>query len=884
MNNPKKNNYIFFLGGYDAEMVTIKDILKEKNLSFFDNNLKWGAKLSEYKKELSELSSDQIPVFIELNLDIDYPEKTIIIDHHGDKAGKDKKTSIEQVAELLNIELNRKQKLISANDKDYIWGMMDLGATEEEIKHIRKRDREAQGVTEDDEINAELSIQHYLKRLSKNVVLIYSLTEKTSPIIDRIYKYYIHIFIISPSDILTYSGTGKGVELLKDYYDELKKDKPDIDYWFGGNLPIRGYFGSKHKLTEKEVIRVMKHIMENERIHSQHIFMFPFEIESKEIDEITSSTERLKKIYNQFKNSIWKYKPFEIRRSPDSKNYSSEEIWAYNEYYYYYDYVRETLFNKSEEKDLFNQRDYSPVSLNFELETNPNDEMVIFLKTKEFTKIFSLVINHLSLRIFETGIGILTITLYNYCYTDFEDILIINDFGRRIYPQFLSEPDNSSDPIDKTKNAFLADKIVFKINEKTIEENFNSEKYLNIKANFVKYIEELLSPLHEKGKAPNWRIIPIIDDRMFTICWHENEGLIKKLSTNYENDICWYKYIYVDGKDALIANKEMMKKLIKKSTYSRFSDWGTLFGISRYSFMCLCGHDPINDFPYKIIRNHMQKIYYQMFVLLLAQRASIIKFNNSLEKISTNLLQIKYFNYDKVDTKDSIDGSSEFNNLVKNVKKFETMNLQIINFFNRMIFLEVTPQEQGIELYNKALKFMQIPKHISLLKQKVSELHLTTDQILERHNLELEHKRNEYARMRKEFFEKITLITLIFLPLSIYKNLSEYIKPLIKTPSFIISTPIEGIYTKIWSITFLMFLIVLFYCLINDNYNIKKKYPGENWFYPLRALYQQFFYLKSERKLYSWKIFLDILLMTLILLSFDTILHFFNSIVNLFNF
>jgi hypothetical protein len=138
MNNPKRNNYIFFLGGYDAEMVTIKDILKEKNLSFFDNNLKWGAKLSEYKKELSELSSDQIPVFIELNLDTEYPPNAIIIDHHNERAGKDKKTSIEQVADLLGVELNRWQQLISTNDKGYVWGMIDIGASEEEIKKHKK--------------------------------------------------------------------------------------------------------------------------------------------------------------------------------------------------------------------------------------------------------------------------------------------------------------------------------------------------------------------------------------------------------------------------------------------------------------------------------------------------------------------------------------------------------------------------------------------------------------------------------------------------------------------------------------------------------------------------------------------------------------------------
>jgi len=736
--------YIFFLGGYDAEMVAIKDILNEQKLPYYDRRLKWGARLSEYKEELLKITKDQIPVFIELNLDIDYPANSIIVDHHGDKAGKDKKTSIEQIAELLNIELNRKQKLISANDRDYIWGMLELDATEAEIKEIRKMDRQAQGVTEDDERKAEMSIQHYLKRLPKNVVLIYSLTEKTSPIIDRIYKYYEHIFIISPSETLTYSGTGKGVELLKDYYDDLKKDKPEINYWFGGNLPIRGFFGSNHKLKEKGVIKVMEPVMENQRIHSQHIFMFPFEIESKELNETTSSTERLEKIYNRLKNSNWKYKPFEIRLSPDSKNYSPDETWAYNEYYYYYDYVRETLFNQKAERDLFNRKN-PPISLYFEWKTQPDDEMVIFLKTNDFTKNFSLEINHLSLRIFETGIGILTITLYNYCYTDFNDILLINDFGRRIYPQFLGEPDDNVDPINQTKNAFLADKIIFKINGKIIEENFCTEKYLNIKVKFANYIEELLSHLQQNKKDTNWRIIPIIDDRMFTICWYENNCLMSELSKKYEIDKRWYMFVFVDGINPGIANNRMMNSLIKKTTYARFSDWGeqhsnwgTLYGLSRYSFVCLTGE---TYFAYNVIRNHMQKIYYQMFVLLLAQRASIVKYNKQIELISKDADILLSQKSNKSRDKKRVDLKEILNNV-------EKLNKDIILFANRMMFDEVTPQEQGIEIYNLALKNMDIEKQFQNLQNKVKQLY---DFI----NLTLESEKSTRI-------QKLTVISIMF--------------------------------------------------------------------------------------------------------------------------
>ena len=40
---------IFLLGGCDLEMLAIKRLLKKYNKIFFDKNLKWGAKLSEYE-------------------------------------------------------------------------------------------------------------------------------------------------------------------------------------------------------------------------------------------------------------------------------------------------------------------------------------------------------------------------------------------------------------------------------------------------------------------------------------------------------------------------------------------------------------------------------------------------------------------------------------------------------------------------------------------------------------------------------------------------------------------------------------------------------------------------------------------------------------------
>ena len=65
------NNFIFSLGGYDAEMVEIRNILLNHQQGFCDKKLSWGACLSEYKKEIENFSPDDVPIFVELNLE--YP-------------------------------------------------------------------------------------------------------------------------------------------------------------------------------------------------------------------------------------------------------------------------------------------------------------------------------------------------------------------------------------------------------------------------------------------------------------------------------------------------------------------------------------------------------------------------------------------------------------------------------------------------------------------------------------------------------------------------------------------------------------------------------------------------------------------------------------------
>jgi hypothetical protein len=232
---------IFLLGGYDLEMLTIKDLLLDngyiENINIFDQNLSWGAKLSTYNYILGKAQNSTI-YGIELVEDIQTPNNYIAIDHHYENDNLP--SSLEQIAKILNIKLNRYQKLIAANDAKYILGMKALGASKNEITEIRKKDRTAQGVSEKDEFLAEEAIAN--KKIQNDIAIIKSKTSKFSPIIDRLYEKHKQLLIYTDVE-LCYYGIVKTQTLINKYHKLLLSHNA----YYGGN---KSYFGITNKLTQ----------------------------------------------------------------------------------------------------------------------------------------------------------------------------------------------------------------------------------------------------------------------------------------------------------------------------------------------------------------------------------------------------------------------------------------------------------------------------------------------------------------------------------------------------------------------------------------------------------------------------------------------------------
>ncbi len=462
-------------------------------------------------------------------------------------------------------------------------------------------------------------------------------------------------------------------------------------------------------------------------LYSYHVFLFPFqwyftgkEMRNKTLEERTCLPELLK----LFSPTKWK-----------RGKYSTDTILNYNEYNYFYEMVRDVLFDVGKEPDKTLVAnlvyDVQPDQFTYEFKvcTDPVNE--VFKK-------YSLYIDAIILHLYTTGVGVLSFHLNNRNEEQKspDDILRINQAGRRIYPPFFgissanigsqeqfSNSDFSSGLDSLQKNELAKD---FEILGSKGYEDFSRYRdpnqfstnpfqlpgHINILFRDIPFTVDKSDYLSDTRKV---YISPLLDDRMYVVCWYGNDELIKELKAN-DQDHCrdedgkltylkhtwWYKFVFNDQKDMTCQNPEMMQKLMRKHTYARWSDYGTFYGVNRYSFVCLTGSlENLKRFNAAFLVNHMQTMYYKLCELCLVQRACILRFSDEVSRIS-NMSDNK-----------KIPLSERVSNLYK----------QYIRFVDRIYFREITAQEQGIELYNMVQEHMQIERNVKDLDKEIEELH-----------------------------------------------------------------------------------------------------------------------------------------------------------------
>jgi hypothetical protein len=212
----------FFLGGADGEMRRIREVLEHSVISFVDAGLGWGAKASAYGTQIVEAATaGDTPVLIELELDCTVPMDTVVVDHHGPRASEP--ASLLQVLSLLGIEPTRLDTLIAANDSGWFVGMQAVGATAEEMLKIRAMDRAAQGITAEQEAEAERALNGI--NLIGDVRVIWMAHSKCAPVGDRLAivaltegKPIPQYLVLSDDGEVNFSGDGALCVALKEKF------------------------------------------------------------------------------------------------------------------------------------------------------------------------------------------------------------------------------------------------------------------------------------------------------------------------------------------------------------------------------------------------------------------------------------------------------------------------------------------------------------------------------------------------------------------------------------------------------------------------------------------------------------------------------------------
>lgn len=399
-------------------------------------------------------------------------------------------------------------------------------------------------------------------------------------------------------------------------------------------------------------------------VYSYHTFMFPFRFGSELLD----------------KNDSWKEMAFAI-----------DSAERFNEKNYFYSYVQKALFTgKGDNQD-------QGVSRYFEYR-----EQEGHYRITAQNRTYDLEIDGISLRLFRNKIAIIAFNLINRSHRDPASVLMINDFGRRLYPQFLGEH-----LTQETREAFLPESVEISLEgAKVIREDFSQYEDMGKLNDLTWHMPKFLG--HFLGDLKD--VEPILDDRMYVVCQLLDNTVSAGLRTAdeepyaYETDDFWYRYVFVDAGEAMCQNPKMKRELTAQSTYGRWSGYGTLYGITRYSFMLLSDG---SGFSHNVLNAHIRTVYFQMASLLLAYRAMMLHFSDAI-----------------ADAMGSDDA------------KAETVFRDYLEFQNRIYFREVTAQEQGIELFNLGRERMRLDAQLEELDHDIAELHDFVD-------LKAEQKRNE---------------------------------------------------------------------------------------------------------------------------------------------
>jgi hypothetical protein len=339
--SPNEASYAYFLGGYDLEMLTIRELLdRHAPNRVHDSHLRWGARTSAYGAEIGDaLEQGLTPVLIELEDDLGISasseaNRVLLIDHHGPLAGKERPTALEQLFDLLGrprSEWTRWMDLVAANDRGHIRALTRIGASPEEIVQVRSADRAAQGITPEQDSTGRLAANQAESLLGGRLTVVRLSHDHSATVTDVLDPAsggpgYENLLVLCPTQTCFF-GSGRGIRFLDAHFPAG---------YFGGELPERGFWGHSPALRSEDVLSVLGGALMTRpsseiavRIY-HNILIWPVLLRGRPAGDSSKTATELHRWVGEFRNQGWK--------DSDGSEFGYEEI------VYFHPFVRDFLF------------------------------------------------------------------------------------------------------------------------------------------------------------------------------------------------------------------------------------------------------------------------------------------------------------------------------------------------------------------------------------------------------------------------------------------------------------------------------------------------------------------------------------------------------------
>lgn len=715
----------FFLGGYDLEMLTIRQLLRTvPGTRVHDHQLAWGAAASSYRNEIADcLAAGNKAVLIELKNDLGLSseqQSVIIVDHHDDRAGRDVPTSLEQVFELLKLpkeQWTTDYRLVAANDRGGVPGLRDAGATAEEIRTIRQRDRDAQGITFEEESIGKQAALDARSLFGGRLKVAHIPHDRTATVTDALAPEmggadYENLVIQSPCKTYFY-GSGWCIHALKLRYP---------GGWSGGELPERGFWGIEQLLDEKQVIKTIEGAMSTKPPSEipvrafHHILFWPVIMRGPaRSDAEDGEDSSIEPFIKAFEAAGWK-------EEAGQKN-GVHEDYSYAEVVYFHPFVRDFLFgdgkttNDKRTLRRFARDDLKSLRVKIEMGTDQNpDPLDVALRVERAELL--LIRPRIALFLVEVSNRTLTAKTVEIAKDrtplNLQQVMYLQSQLRHIYPPYFKPAGHGDCPTAVEWNLEAVSTFQTTLSpESQFREFTMTGAEPPVYAHWRKLFENdpanpQIAPLRSAlGRNSGGLFLQqLLDDRMPAMSF---------ISVDNPREI------HQDDEDRLPAfdtpaldyESEFRDRIREGLRYTRFRHWGTTYYCNGTSFTEVCNSEWFSN----ILLGHFRAHYSHLAVISQYQHAALLYFADELADCA----------------KEMADGSAEERTDEGWRERLRKLQHRFLKFRTRSYFTEVSNQIQAKDLF----RLWQDQLGTAALFERVSDASADVYEAVENHEMKM---------------------------------------------------------------------------------------------------------------------------------------------------